>query len=216
MDQRHAAEDGPVFDMDVPRETAIVCEYGMAADLAIVREVHVCHDPVVVADPGHPGVLHRAAVDRYVFSNRVAVADLDRRVFARVLLVLRRGADRREGIDVIVPSNSSPAVDQYVRFDACSGADFGLGTDDRKGAYGHIRRQLRLRMNDRRRMDHAPSSPNVRPVQRISASATIASSTRAAHENFQMLRLLHMIATSISSWSPGTTGFLKRALSMPA
>jgi hypothetical protein len=47
------------------------------------------------------------------------------------------------------------------------------------------------------------------------ASATTAPATRARQVNLPMPRSVRSIVTSISSWSPGTTGFLKRALSMP-
>src|SRR3970040_1402055 len=60
-----------------------------AADLAVVREVHVRHDPVVVAHARHARVARRAAVDGDVFAYRVAVADLHGRVFAALFLVLR-------------------------------------------------------------------------------------------------------------------------------
>jgi len=46
--QRRGAEDRPVPDRDMARELAGIGEDGVAADLAVVREMHVRHDPVVL------------------------------------------------------------------------------------------------------------------------------------------------------------------------
>ena len=47
----------PVADVHVAGELRVVGEDGVVADLAVVREVHVGHDPVVVADAGDAAVL---------------------------------------------------------------------------------------------------------------------------------------------------------------
>ena len=49
----------------------------------------------------------------------------------------------------------------------------------------------------------------------ISDSAAMDSPTHACAANFQMPRTWRVIATSSRRASPGTTGFLKRALSIP-
>src|SRR3954471_24334037 len=48
--ERRRTEDRPVAYGYVPGELTGVREYGVVANLAIVREVHVGHDPIVVAD----------------------------------------------------------------------------------------------------------------------------------------------------------------------
>ena len=59
-----------------PASVALVGQDGVAADLAVVRDVHVGHDPVVVADARDARVLHGAAVEGAELADGVAVADL--------------------------------------------------------------------------------------------------------------------------------------------
>ena len=53
---------------------------------------------------------------------------------ARVLLVLRIGADRAEGIEAVVLADRGVAVDHAVRADTCAFAEADMGADDRVGA----------------------------------------------------------------------------------
>ena len=55
------AEDDPVADVHVAGQLGAVGEDHVVADLAVVRDVDVRHDPVVVAHPRDAGILHRAA-----------------------------------------------------------------------------------------------------------------------------------------------------------
>src|SRR5258708_3154664 len=89
VDQRRGAEDRPVAHRDVAGELAGGGEDRVAADLAVVRGVHVGHDPGVAAEARHPPIQRGAARERDVLADGVVVADLDRGVLAGVLLVLR-------------------------------------------------------------------------------------------------------------------------------
>ena len=68
----------------------------MVADLAVVRDVHVGQQPVVVADAGDAAAVAGAAVDGDEFADQVAVADDQLGALAGELLVLRRAAERGE------------------------------------------------------------------------------------------------------------------------
>ena len=52
VDEAEAAEDHVVVDLDVPCQRGGIGEDALVADDAVVGDVHVGHDPVVVADPG--------------------------------------------------------------------------------------------------------------------------------------------------------------------
>ena len=131
---REAAEDRPVADRDVAGELACVGEDGVVADLAVVREVHVGHDPVVVAQARHAGVLRRAAVDRDVLADGVAVADLHPRVGSPLYFLSCGGrADRREVEDAVVAADARVAVEHDVRADPGALADLDVRADDRVG-----------------------------------------------------------------------------------
>ena len=90
-----AAQDHPVADLDVAGEGGAVGEHDLVADHAVVRDVRVGHEQVVVADAVTPLSWRGAAIDGAALAEHVAVADLQARRLAVVLLVLRRIADAR-------------------------------------------------------------------------------------------------------------------------
>ena len=96
-----------------------------------MTDMRACHEEVVAADPGHELVLRRAAIDRAVLTERVAVADLEARGLAVVLEVLRRGADRRELEDPVVAAQRGRPLDHDVGTDPATGAD-----DDARADHG--------------------------------------------------------------------------------
>ena len=68
----------------------IISEHGVIADFAVVGDVTVGHQPVVVAEPRDATALRCAAIDTAVFPDGIAIADLKPRfAAARKLLVLR-------------------------------------------------------------------------------------------------------------------------------
>ena len=131
---REAAEDRVVADAHVAGDRRVVREDRVVADDAVVRDVAVRHDPVVVADRRDALVLDRAAIERAVLADRVAVADDEPRPLAGVLLVLRIVADRGELEDVVVGADDGRALDDDVRLDARAARDLDVGADDGVGA----------------------------------------------------------------------------------
>jgi hypothetical protein len=144
----------PVADADMAGDLRQVGEDGVVADLAVVREVHVGHDPVVVADARDARILHRAAVDGAELAEGVAVPDLDPGRLALVLLVLRRRADRDEVPDGVAPADARVAVEHHVRADEAASAHFHVLADDRKRADLDVRGEPRAAVHDGAGMDH--------------------------------------------------------------
>ena len=64
-----------------------------------------------------------AAIDGAELAEHVAVADLEPRGLALVLVVLRRIADGRELEDLVARAHAGGAVDDRVRADQVPGAD---------------------------------------------------------------------------------------------
>src|SRR5690606_29093325 len=62
VDSRHAAQYRPVADMNMTGKLHAVGENGVRAHLAVMRNMHVGHDPVVVAHARHTDVLRRTRV----------------------------------------------------------------------------------------------------------------------------------------------------------
>ena len=101
-------------------ERRVVREDRVVADGAIVRDVHVGHDPVVVADARRAAALAGAAVDGDELADHVAIADDEFAVLAAEFLVLRDRADRGELEDAVVAADARRAFDDDVRADrAC-------------------------------------------------------------------------------------------------
>src|SRR5690606_7702800 len=174
-------------------------------------DVHVGHDPVVVADAGGAAAVAGAAADGGELEDGVAVADHQLAAFAAELLVLRIIAKGGVRVHDIVAADAGRAGDHAVRADAAAGADLDVGADHGERADADVPGQPRLRVDDGGRVDAgAHSFPS---AQRISALATTWPSTRASQAYRAMLRMVRLTLTSSSSWSPGPTMRLKRALS---
>jgi hypothetical protein len=86
----------------VAAERGRVAENRRAADPAVVRDVRIGHEQVVVADGGQAASANRAAMDRHELTEHVVMADDEARRFAAVLDVLRCEANRRQRRDVVV------------------------------------------------------------------------------------------------------------------
>src|ERR1700722_12230315 len=111
-------------------ERSAIRHHDLVAELAVMSDVRVRHQQIVVADAGHPLVVGGAAIHRDGFAKYVAVADFEPR----------------------------RTVDHRMRSDPGAGADDHVRTDDRERTDLHVRRYLRLRRDDRARIDH-PASP---------------------------------------------------------
>ena len=98
------------------------------ADPAIVRDVAGGHDVVVVADLGYRFGL-RAARDRVVLADLVAVADAQIAALAGEVLVERIGAEHGAGRDLVALAERGPALDVDVRLEPAAGADDDVRLD---------------------------------------------------------------------------------------
>src|SRR3546814_18852920 len=87
-----AAQYGPVADMDMSRQLHAVGDDGMATYLAIVRDMHIGHDPVVVFQAGHAHVLRGTGVAGDVFAHHIAITAFKTRGFALIFFYFRPAA----------------------------------------------------------------------------------------------------------------------------
>src|SRR5262245_16138141 len=105
------AERGLIAYCDVPGERRAVGEHVAGSDYAIVRDVGLGHEQVVVADRGQRAAARGAAVHRHAFADDVTPSDHQTSLFASEFQVLRRLAHRGEGVD------SRPLADLARAFD---------------------------------------------------------------------------------------------------
>jgi hypothetical protein len=138
MHQGETTEDGVIFDRDVAGQGSIIGKNGVTANLAIVSNVHVGHDPVVVADPGYAAILHRAATEGAVFTDHIVIAYFQGGGLAGVFFVLGITTDGSEGIDLVVATNVGGARNHCVRTNLTAGTDFYIGADDGEGSNTHV------------------------------------------------------------------------------
>ena len=155
--------------------------------------MNVRHDPVVIAEPGHAGVLGGAAIQRAELPDGVAIADLQPGRLAGILLVLRHFADGAELENSVVAADAGMAADDDMGADPGVVADLDMLADHRIRPDLDSCAESRAGMDDGRGMDvHSVE----RSVHISSASAAICPSTLAVAAYFQMLRLLVRIETS--------------------
>jgi hypothetical protein len=74
--------------MDMTRQLRVIGKSGPVANLAIVRDVNVRHDPVVIAHARNATVLDRTEIECTELANRVPVTNFEAGWFTGVLLVL--------------------------------------------------------------------------------------------------------------------------------
>src|ERR1700676_3838552 len=127
----------------------------MAANLAIMRNVRVGHDEIVVAKSCASSALHRAPVYGDKLADNIMFANLQSGRFAGICNVLRSQANGSERGEAISSANFRCAFDHDMRRQAAVSAElditpddairsnlagwmyFAVGTDDCSGMNGH-------------------------------------------------------------------------------
>lgn len=130
---REAANDRPVGHMHMACQGRVVGQNGLVADLAIMGDMHIGHDPVVITDPRHPAILGGAGVEGAELADGVAVADLQAGRLAGIFFVLRHAAERGMCMDLVGLTDRGDALDHAVR------TYFGVGADANLGANNCVR-----------------------------------------------------------------------------
>ena len=88
---RKAAQYHPIADMHMAGQLGVVGKYGVIADLAVVRQVHIGHDPVVVTDTGDAYITWRPDIEGAKLADGVALADDQLTRLALIFFVLGNG-----------------------------------------------------------------------------------------------------------------------------
>ena len=175
---RQPTDDDPIADLHMPGQRRVVGQDGVAAELHVMRDVHIGHHPVVVAHTRAAAVLHSAAVEGAELANRVAVADDQLGRLAAVLHVLRRATDGGMAVDAVVAADRRRPFDHAVRANRAAAADLHAGADDCVGTDLDITRQLCARVDQRGRVELGHQARR-RTVHISSASTAVWPSTLA-------------------------------------
>ena len=83
------AQNNPVVYMHMTRQLRTVGKNRVVTHLAIVRQMDIGHDPVVVAQLGDTCVARRANVERTKFADGVALANDQLTGLAGIFFILR-------------------------------------------------------------------------------------------------------------------------------
>ena len=168
-------QDGIVTHRHMSRQGSVIGENRMVAHLAVMGEMDIGHDPVVVADTRHARILRSAQIESAEFAYGIAVANFQPGRLSRIFLVLRNFSQGVELENMIIAADKGMPVNNRMRAhrgavaDDHVLADHGVGTDTDMGA------KLRAGMNDCAGVNHLFQ----RSVAIISASATRWPSTSA-------------------------------------
>ena len=75
VNPRHTAHNGPVTDFYMSCNLCITRENGVVANLTIMRNVDIGHDPVIVADACDSLILRSSCMNRRELTNCIAITD---------------------------------------------------------------------------------------------------------------------------------------------
>ena len=73
----------------MPGKLSIVSKGCSVSDLAVVCDVHIGHDPVIVTHPGNADILCRTEIKRTKLADSISIADFKSSRLTRVFFVLR-------------------------------------------------------------------------------------------------------------------------------
>ena len=207
--------------MHMASQLRVVRENRVVADLAVVREVHIGHDPVVIAQTRHAYVAGRTDIEGAKLAYGVALANHQLTGFAGVFFVLR---NRTQGVELeyaVIPANRGVPLNHAMRAHRRTRTDAHMRANHGVGPNRHRAVELGQRINQGGGMyqahGHAQAEATTGRTAQVSSACTARTpSTEALPLNLKMPAFMRTISTSRISWSPGSTGRLKRALSIPA
>ena len=105
VNHREATQNRPIAHMHMASQLGVIGKNGVVTHHAIVRQVHIGHQPVVVADAGHASVPGGTDVEGAELAHGVAVADHQLTGLTGIFFVLRNRAERVELEDAVVPAD---------------------------------------------------------------------------------------------------------------
>ena len=106
MHRGKAPQNGIIAHMHMPRERSIIGENSVVANLAVMRDMTVGHNPIIVAYLGYANILGGAAIKRAKFSNDIPLANLQTGGLACIFFILRNFPYRGELKNFVLPTNA--------------------------------------------------------------------------------------------------------------
>src|SRR5512138_3476806 len=138
MDPGEPPDDGMIADRNMTSQTRRIRKNEMAAEMTVMGNVHIGHQEILRPNGGCPTALYRRPVDCHIFPENVVVADDHLGLFAVVIQMLRRGADRDKWMQLAPCTDLRPAINRDMRHEMGSRSNRDMLTDQTKRPELHI------------------------------------------------------------------------------
>ena len=152
VDDAVSRDEGLVLDHHVTAEQRARGDDHLAPEPAVVADVRLRHQEVVVADLG-PGLGLRGAMYLGVLAEHVAIADPESGQRSRIAEVLRLVAEHRSGVHDVVGAELGASGEVRAGHDPGPRSDAHRAVDDDVGADLRRRVDLRHAVDEGRRVD---------------------------------------------------------------
>ena len=98
-------ENSAIVHHHMPGQGGVIGQNAVITNHAVVGDVYVGHQEIVIADGGEPLILHGTTMDGTAFADNVVVTNHQTRGLAGVLFILTRFADAGKLENRVIPAN---------------------------------------------------------------------------------------------------------------
>ena len=159
-----------ISDRHMARERRRIGQNNVIAEQAVMTDMNICHQEIVIADPRLPAASFSASMNIHVFAEYVVVSDSQKRIFTLEFQVLWLKADSSKRIELIVIADRCWSLNHDVRFEAAAVSDFYSGTNSAKRPNDDVLTNFRLWTHYGSRMNHG-----CRPMEESSMASAASS-----------------------------------------
>jgi hypothetical protein len=151
-----------IVNFDVAGQSRVVRKYGIVTNVAVVRDVTISHNPIVVPERRFSATVRGPSVYAAVFADDVVLANLECRV-SRIIefFILWIFAYRTKVINFCATSDPSWTLDDDMRADPTSLSDFDVWANDAPRTKLNISGDFRIIIDNCRRIDQRVLSDSV-------------------------------------------------------
>jgi hypothetical protein len=136
--QGEATQGDTIFNVNMACKRGVVCKNNVASDFAVMGNVAIRHNQVMVSYTCHPSTPNGSTVKGGRFSNDVVIANNKLCGFIFVAQVLGRLAKTYKRVDLTVFANGAGARNNRMRGNPATLANFYVGTNDGKGVNPYV------------------------------------------------------------------------------
>jgi hypothetical protein len=133
MNTGQAADNRVIFHMDMAGQIGRIDHDDMMTQLAVVSDMTIGHNQVMVAHDRDPDIRHRCAMDRDKFPNGIIISDHDPGGLPSELQVLGLNTDRSKLKDTASLADIGMGLNDYMGTDDGIFPDMDIRTDNRIG-----------------------------------------------------------------------------------